>query len=67
MPVGGGGGGVLWISSDGDDQRIFGGRKISQVFFGGALIKVGIFFRYSKQSKVCLFVFFFHVISFNSS
>ena len=41
--VRGGGGGVLWVSSDGDDQRIFGfeifdsgifwGRKIWQVIF----------------------------------
>ena len=77
MP-GEGGGGVLWISSDGDDQRIFGGLKFSiprflgvgkfgKCFFWGALIKVAIFFRYSKQSKVCLFVcLFFYVISFNS-
>ena len=44
-----GGGGVLRISSDGDDRRIFGGfeifdsgiflgRKIWQVFFFGGLI-----------------------------
>ena len=43
-----GGGGILWISSDGDDRRIFwglkflipgflGGRKIWQVFLGGLI------------------------------
>ena len=43
----GGGGGVLWISSNGDDRRFFlglkssilgffGGREICKVFFGVA-------------------------------
>ena len=78
MPGEGGGGGVLWISSDGDDQRIFGGLKFSiprffgvgkfgKCFFWGALIKVAIFFRYSKQSKVCLFAWDTLVLNFGPS
>ena len=51
-PITPGGLGVLWISSDGDDRRIFGfeifdsgiflGTEIWQVFFWGSLISVGI-------------------------
>ena len=59
-------GGVLRISSDGDDRRIFWGlkfsipgfflgRKIWQVFFlGGGLISVGIFLGITDQGKVFL-------------
>ena len=40
-------------------KGFWGVQKFGKYFFGGALIKVGIFVRYSKQSKVCLFVCFF--------
>ena len=33
-----GGGGVLWISSDRDDRRIFWGRKVLASIFLGSLI-----------------------------
>ena len=56
----GGGGGVLRISCDGDDRRIFGfeifdsgiflGGKIWQVSFGWLDLS-GHFFGYSKQSE----------------
>ena len=43
-------GALLWVSSDGDDQRIFLVRKFGKFFFflgGGG----GDFFGYSKQSE----------------
>ena len=55
--------GVLQISSDGDDWRIFGGfeisdsvsflaRKIWQVFFLGGLIEVGIYLGIQNKLKI---------------
>ena len=40
-------------------KGFLGVEKFGKYFLGGALIKVGIFVRYSKQSKVCLFVCLF--------
>ena len=47
---GGGGGVILGISRDGDERRIFLGRKIWQVFFWVARFQEG-FFGDSKQPK----------------
>ena len=54
-------GGVLWISSDGDDRRIFLGLKFSILgffwvgqfgkYFFGWLDLGRVFFGYSKQSE----------------
>ena len=43
--------GVLQISSDGDDRRIFLGRKTWPAFFLGCLDLSRDFFGYSKQSE----------------
>ena len=57
----GGGEGVVWISGDRDDRRIFRGRKILASIFFAQLDLSRNFSGYSK-----LMFLFFRVISFNA-